>query len=134
MLSLCFSSPWQTLCYKEIRSVCKLLSSFVVVVIYVYIKRNNVTDLRSAQRATSVKGFVYYEYSRWTFPPSTHTPFHSFSAALWPITAPPVLSAIQNARRLKFMLVFSFCPLSSSGNICIVAVKLLNSCEASHLN
>lgn len=63
-----------------------------------------------------------------------HTPFHSFNAALWPITAPAVSSAIQNAGRLKFMLVFSCCPLSSSGNICIVAVKLLNSCEESHLN
>jgi len=146
LFCLCFLSQWWAHCSADPR----VSVHFCVVVLNLYIKRNhNATYLRSARRATPVKSFVRetimqlisnqhkgQRQSKVLFigqqvdfpflPP--HPPFHMFNAALWPITACPVLSAIQNERRLKFMLVFSCCSLSSSGNICIVAVKLLNSC------
>lgn len=50
---------------------------------YIYIKRNHdATDLRSARRATPVKGFVYRTAGGLSLPPSTHPLLHGLCCSL----------------------------------------------------
>lgn len=131
MFCLCFfeSKSMVSSLLSRSKSLCAVFTFFCCCSKYIYILRETMMQLISDQHEGQPQSKVLFIGQQVDFPfLPPHTPFHMVFAALWPIIARPVLSAIQNERRLKFMLVFSCCSSSSSGNICIVAVKLLKSC------
>lgn len=78
-------SPWWDHCSADLR-VCVLFLRFFFFCCcskYIYIKRNHdATDLRSARRATPVKGFVYRTAGGLSLPPSTHPLSHGLCCSL----------------------------------------------------